>query len=182
MPTCRRALIANAATMPRAPVIAFMPAMAAAREASDVWSLTMAAHTDIDRGPGGPAGDRRDPQERDVRREGVDDQGGEAEQAAEAHRDDGPDADPTTSPQSRNETVVETAARTPIMPTSREAEVQAVDVDEGVERDRGDEPAAVEALRQGDPRRGRAVRGSIGASRAREKRGGSAAAGARRPA
>ena len=33
----------NAATMPRAPVIAFQPAIAAARDASGVWSLTIEA-------------------------------------------------------------------------------------------------------------------------------------------
>ena len=32
----------NAAAMPRAPVIAFQPAIAGAREASGVWALTMA--------------------------------------------------------------------------------------------------------------------------------------------
>ena len=39
-PTWSSALIRNAATIPRAPVIAFQPAIAAARDASDVWSLT----------------------------------------------------------------------------------------------------------------------------------------------
>ena len=33
----------NAATIPRAPVMAFQPAIAAAREASGVWSLTTEA-------------------------------------------------------------------------------------------------------------------------------------------
>jgi len=36
-------LIVNAATIPRAPVMAFQPAIAAAREASGVWSLTIDA-------------------------------------------------------------------------------------------------------------------------------------------
>ena len=36
-------LIVNAATMPRAPVIAFQPAIAAARAESEVWSLTTEA-------------------------------------------------------------------------------------------------------------------------------------------
>ena len=39
-PSCSSALIRNAAPTPRAPVIAFQPAIAADREASDVWSLT----------------------------------------------------------------------------------------------------------------------------------------------
>ena len=42
-PIWSRALIRNAATIPRAPVRAFQPAIAAAREASGVWSLTAAA-------------------------------------------------------------------------------------------------------------------------------------------
>ena len=42
-PTCSSTLIANAATIPRAPVIAFQPAIAAAREAIGVCSLTTAA-------------------------------------------------------------------------------------------------------------------------------------------
>ena len=42
-PSCRAMLMANAATMPRAPVMAFQPAIAAAREASGVWSLTTEA-------------------------------------------------------------------------------------------------------------------------------------------
>ena len=33
----------NAAAIPRAPVIAFQPAIAAARDASGVWSLTIEA-------------------------------------------------------------------------------------------------------------------------------------------
>ena len=74
MPTWSRALIANAATMPRAPVIAFQPAIAAAREASEVWSLIDGRDPDIDRGAGGAAGDRGDPQEGDVRRDRVRDE------------------------------------------------------------------------------------------------------------
>ena len=42
-PIWSRALIRKAATIPRAPVMAFQPAIAAAREASGVWSLTTAA-------------------------------------------------------------------------------------------------------------------------------------------
>ena len=48
-PSWSRMLIRNAATMPRAPVIAFQPAIAAARDASGVWSLTTdAIPTSID--------------------------------------------------------------------------------------------------------------------------------------
>ena len=80
----------NAATIPRAPVIAFQPAIAAARDESEVWSLTTAAiPTSIDALPA-PAADGRDPQHRDVRREGVRDQRAEPEHAAEAHRDERP--------------------------------------------------------------------------------------------
>src|SRR4029077_12216526 len=42
-PIWSRALIRKAATIPRAPVRAFQPAIAAAREASGVWSLNAAA-------------------------------------------------------------------------------------------------------------------------------------------
>src|SRR5262249_53892631 len=42
-PISSRMLIRNAATIPRAPVRAFQPAIAAARDASGVWSLTAAA-------------------------------------------------------------------------------------------------------------------------------------------
>ena len=63
MPSWSRMLIVNAATMPRAPVIAFQPAIAAARDASGVWSLTTDAIADVDRGAARTGGDRRDPQD-----------------------------------------------------------------------------------------------------------------------
>ena len=77
-----------------------------------------------------------------------------------------------TAPQSRNEKVVAAAVRIPMMPTSREAEVQPVDVDDRVERCRGDQPAAVEALGEGDPTRGSGSSAGPGTSRAARSDGG----------
>ena len=117
-PSWSRALIRNAATIPRAPVIAFQPAIAAAREASGVWSLTAAAMPDVDRRAADPG--RRSPRAKGRRRSAP---------AHSATSDRSPIALPrrsavtapcrsATRPQIGNATVVATAARIPITPTS----------------------------------------------------------------
>ena len=72
-----------------------------------------------------------------VGRDGVDDQRGRTRACCPSRmRDQRRRTDPTTAPQSRNETVVAAAPRTPMMPTSDEGQVEPVDVDERVQRDR----------------------------------------------
>ena len=68
-----------------------------------------------------------------------------------------------------------------MMPTSARRQVQPVDVDERVQRRRGDQPAAVEALGEGDPAEDRARPQGPDRSRA-ENDGGRSVSGARRPA
>ena len=111
----------NAATIPRAPVIAFQPAIAAARDSIVVWSLTAAAiPTSID-ALAAPGADRRDPQDPDVGRERVGDEREQPERAADPHRDQRPEPVRDAPRRSRKKTVVAPAVMIPMMPTSARA-------------------------------------------------------------
>ena len=108
----------NAATMPRAPVIAFQPAIAAARDASEVWSLTTDGDPDVDRRAAGTRRDRRDPQHGDVGRERVGDQRREPERAAEPHRDQRPEPVRRRRPRAGTRRSSRRRSGSPMMPTS----------------------------------------------------------------
>ena len=92
----------------------------------------------------------------DVGRQGVGDEPGQSEGAAEAKGDERTasigDRAPRQERQRRRG-----GGQDPDDPDIRERQVQAVDVDDGVERHRGDQAAAVETLGKGDPRQDRPI-------------------------
>ena len=78
----------NAAPMPRAPVRAFQPAIAADRSASVVCSLTTAPMPTSMDAPAMPPQDGRHEQDGDIRGEGVADEREDAQGPADAHPDE----------------------------------------------------------------------------------------------
>ncbi len=104
---------------------------------------------DIDRGAACSGGDRRDPQDGDVGREGIGDERAQPEGTAESHRHKRPapvgDGPPDEERERRR-----ARGQDPDDPDVGERQVETIHVDDRVQRHRRDEAAAVEALGDGD--------------------------------
>ena len=97
---------------------AFQPAIAADRDASDVWSLTTGAiPTSID-APAAPAAIAATHSTRDIGGERVRDQGQQPQGAPEPHRDQRAVAVGDRTPERGRDSVVAAAVMIPMTPTS----------------------------------------------------------------
>ena len=156
IPACSSALIRKAATMPRAPVIAFQPAIAGARDDIVVCSLTTEAMPTSIEALAAPAATAPSQSSDDVRGDRDGEQGRETHRSADPHRDHRAEPVGDHAPgqeRDRRRGRCQDADDADV----GERQVESVDVDQRIERERGDETAAVEALGERDTSEHRAL-------------------------